>query len=97
MVMNDAKHADQPAPSSEGADDGEQGSPDEVMQALKFLQQQNREVYRLVKRLIERDLVPPAARPKFRRGEGGTIELWGGEGTGWIAYHGPVDEADVRH
>ena len=71
--------------------------PADVLQALKFLQQQNREVHRLLRRLVEKDLAPPAAPPKFRRAADGTFELWAGEGTGWIPYHGHVNESDLRH
>jgi len=77
--------------------EGEAEQAPDVLEAIKFLQQQNRELHRLLRRLVERDLAPPAAPPKFRRRPDGSVELWAGEGTGWIAYHGHVDDGDLRH
>jgi hypothetical protein len=66
-----------------------------IREQNRALQEQNRELQHLLRRLVDRE-AGKAAPPKFRRTREGITEIWGGEGTGWIAYDGRVPEALIR-
>jgi hypothetical protein len=63
-----------------------------IREQVRALQEQNQELRDMLRRLVDKEAAK-AAPPKFRRGTDGGIQIWAGEGTGWISYEGPVDEA----
>jgi hypothetical protein len=63
-----------------------------LREQVRALQEQNQELHDLLRRLVDKEAAK-AAPAKFRRGRDGGIQIWAGEGTGWISYDGSVDES----
>jgi hypothetical protein len=60
----------------------------EISRRLARLEGQVAEALKILRRMADKENAPPAP-PKFRRVGGGRWEVWCGEGTGWVEWHGP--------
>ncbi len=62
---------------------------DELERRLARLEVKVDEILRLERRRAGKEDGPPPP-PKFRPLSGGRWEVWAGEGTGWVEWHGPA-------